>query len=127
MTQVTIVALVVVCGLALQAQAPTLPADRFGWDQVASSLLEAQGLRYTVYLDGGAGSVLAATCSGPASPFSCAAPLPPVTPGTHAAQLTAAFVLVDGRLAESERSAAFNFRVFVAPAAPSGLRIVPSP
>lgn len=126
MRRLCLVLLVGICVAPVFAQAPALQADKLGFDQAASSLVEAQGFRYTVYLDGSlTGTVLTATCAGVASPFICTAPLPPVTPGQHTAELTAAVVMPDGRSAESAKSAPFLFQVYLAPAVPGALRIVP--
>jgi hypothetical protein len=112
----------------VDAQTPSLPGDKLGFDQAAASLADAQGYVYRMYLDGAAtGAVLVATCGGTTSPFTCTAPLPALTTGTHTSQLTASVVLPapDGRTIESAKSTALTFRLFAAPAIPAGQRIVP--
>ena len=122
------VLIALVLSTALLAQTPTLPGDRLGFDQSAATLAEAQSYTYRIYLDAATvGVTIVATCTGAVSPFSCTAPLPALTTGTHTSQLTASLVLPppDGRIVESTKSAVFTFRLFAAPASPSGQRIVP--
>lgn len=108
------------------AQVAALQSDRLAWDQQAASLADANGFKYQAYLDGApAGVTLVVDCQGAASPYTCTARLPPLTPGQHTVQLTAAMVLPDSRIAESEKSPVFSFRVFVGPMPPAQIRLVP--
>jgi hypothetical protein len=60
------------------------------WDQPASDATLLSGIGYTVYVDGTGAPYNGVTCSS-ASPFTCHAPLPPMTAGPHAIELTAFF------------------------------------
>lgn len=129
MTGVVTRALVALIALGVAApalaQTAAVPAQhRLAWDQAAPSLAEAQGYQYAIYVDGGPRTVLSGvTCTGTASPWTCAVPFPALTPGDHQIRLTAAVVVGDV-IAESLPSVPFDVRVVVAPQPPSGLRIV---
>lgn len=121
-----LIALVAFSAVPASAQTSAIQADKLGFTQAASSLAEAQAMTFKVYIDAAAAGVaLVASCSGPSSPYACTAPLPPVTTGVHSSQLTSSVTLTDGRVIESVKSSVFSFRVFTAPAAPSGQTIVP--
>jgi hypothetical protein len=118
-----------VLGLALPAaaQTPATATSKLGWDQAAPTLATANGYQYALYVDAGARTVLTGTaCTGTASPFVCTGALPPMTPATHTLELTTAdIVSIPGTTIESVKSSPFAIRLVVAPAAGTGLRVVP--
>jgi hypothetical protein len=116
---IALISLTVVAPVLAQAQAG--PTSRFGWSQVATDLPSASGFTYRAYLDASAtGTTLTATCTGTASPFSCTAPIPAVTPGTHTVALTAANVA-----GESLKSSVTTFQMVAVPSAPTSIVILP--
>lgn len=99
------------------------PSSKFGFDQAALTVADANAFTYRAYLDGSAvGVVVTTTCvaSAVTSVHTCTAPIPALTPGTHTVQLTAANVA-----GESLKSAAMSFTIVAVPSAPSSLRIIP--
>ena len=85
--------------------------ERLGWSQPAQDSDHLATLDYAIYVDGVRTVLSGDTCSGNAAPFECSAALPPLSPGAHSLEL-ASFVVSDGAVVESERSAAL--RVVVA-------------
>lgn len=122
--------------LAQPAPNPVNPASVLVWDQDMSSSLApatadtvasvfANALVYTLYVDGIAMSLPGHKCAAPPqSPmFTCNANLPPLTVGVHALELTAKDISTPSAPAESGRSVAVNVRFYIAPAAPSNIRL----
>jgi glucose/arabinose dehydrogenase len=64
--------------------------EQLAWDQPASDATQLSGIGYTVYVDGTGAPYSGVTCAS-ASPFTCQAPLPAMTPGPHAVELAAFF------------------------------------
>jgi hypothetical protein len=107
-----------------QAQTPATPKSNLAWDQDAPTLAVATGYEYAVYIDAAPRLVVAATCTGVASPFACQTPIPAMTPGDHSLAVTASDnTSVPGVTQESLKSTAFPVRLFLAPQVPKGLRI----
>ena len=101
------------------AQTSATPASKFVFDQIAPDLATANGYTYRYYADAATvGATLTAVCTGTASPFTCSAPIPAFTPGSHAVTITAANIG-----GESAKSAPLSFTFVVVPAPPTGLRI----
>ena len=99
--------------------------NQLQWSQPAPDLPTAQSYLYTAIVDGGATPVaLTVACTGPASPFTCVAPLPVVTPGTHALTVTASVTLTGGGTLPGTPSAQCQYQIAAAPAAPTNLTIV---
>lgn len=104
-----------------QAAAPT---DKFEWQQPASSLAQASAYRYDLEIDGAAPVVLAAvTCAGAATPFTCSASIPAVTPSSHTARVRA--VDVNGTAIVGPWSDPLTFTMRATPAKPASLTIKP--
>lgn len=105
------------------AQTPAVGTSKLGWDQDATTLVEAMGLTYKYYVDEATVGVLLAnvTCSGNAgsiSTFQCEAPFPAFKPGTHFIALTA-----NSLAGESPKSTPlFGFTFVVIPAAPKNVK-----
>lgn len=109
-------------GLATVAEAQTTtPNPTITWDQPESSLANAQGAIYTLYI-GNTQQVVKHTCTGTASPFSCIAPLAGLTPGAQTLFLTMKRV-INGSTIETLPSNGLNITVLVL-AAPQNLRLV---
>jgi hypothetical protein len=108
----------------ISAQTTATPSSKIAWDQLASTLAEAQGMTYKVYADGTTtGAVLVGvTCAtGVTSPlFVCSAPYPAFTPGTHSIVLTAASTATSAD--ESAKSAPLAFTFIVQKATPLNVR-----
>jgi aldose sugar dehydrogenase len=85
-------------------------AERLGWTQTAADTRELSTFRYAVYVDGARAELTGISCQPPSSPvspdFSCTAPLPAMSGGTHTLEL-AAFI-VEGSVLESARSGALR-------------------
>lgn len=94
---------------------------KLGWDQGATTLLEATSYTYKYYADGSAvGTALTGvTCTGSVSPFQCQVPFPAFTPGNHTIQITATNVA-----GESDKSSPLDFVFVVNPSSPTNLRII---
>lgn len=108
-------------GLASVAVAQTGSARQsFAWSQAAPALTDAQGYTYRYYADGSATAQVfaAVVCTGAASPFTCAVPIPAFTPGNHSITLTSGNVA-----GESAKSSPFAFDFVVTPAVPANMRI----
>jgi hypothetical protein len=101
------------------AQSPATSASKYAWDQAGPDLATVQGYTYKVYADNATtGTVLTATCTGSASPFTCTAPIGAFSQGTHSAVFTAS-----NAAGESAKSAAVNFTFVVIPSVPANPRI----
>ena len=85
--------------------------ERIGWVQNAGES-EIAGYGYALYVDGTRRVLDSPACTAAASAgtWNCAAPLPPMTPGTHSLEL-AAFVLHGSETIESPRSAPIRVTV----------------
>jgi hypothetical protein len=95
------------------------------WDQQAPALADAQAYRYTAYVDGSAtGTVVAATCSGAASPFTCVTPLPVTALGDHTVVVAAQTALGESEWSAEARSESFTFRVVEPASSPFRLRLM---
>jgi quinoprotein glucose dehydrogenase len=94
-------------------------AERLGWEQPARDVVELAGIGYAIYVDGAREELQAAACGAEAAAggFSCSAPLPALTPGSHTLEL--ASFIDDGGLLESARSAALRV-IVTAPATGGG-------
>lgn len=101
------------------------PTDNFQWDQTGASLAVVQAYRFDVEMDGVVlATPLAHTCTGTASPFTCKAPIPPVTPSQHTARVRAADVTVPTEVITSEWSSPLQFSMRATPNKPENLIIV---
>jgi hypothetical protein len=108
------------------AQVSTRPTDAFAWDQDGPSQVVVQAYRYELELDGVVATTpLMATCSGLVMPFLCTAPIPAVTPTTHAIRLRAVDVSVPATPIAGGWSDVFSFLMRAIPATPRAVRIVP--
>jgi glucose/arabinose dehydrogenase len=94
--------------------------ERIGWTQPAADAGELATFHYALYVDGSRFELNGAECAHASTraEFSCAAPLPPLTAGTHSLEL-ATFTVADPVL-ESARSP--SLRVTVAAHAPAVAR-----
>jgi hypothetical protein len=108
---------------AVPVIAPT--GNQLQWNQAGPDLPTVQGYVYTALVDGSTTPTsLTATCSGTASPFTCTAPLPVVTPGQHTMTVTAAQVLTGGTQLTGTPSAQCAYDIAATPAQPTNLQIV---
>src|SRR5438874_2112523 len=91
--------------------------ERIGWDQPAADAVDLAAIRYAIYVDGTRTEAAGVACAAAstAGGFACTARLPALAPGLHTLQL--ASFLDDGRVLESERSAALQVTVTAATAA----------
>jgi glucose/arabinose dehydrogenase len=82
--------------------------ERFGWDQLAADSIELASIRYAVYVDSARSELTGVSCATTASAvgFTCTAPLPRMSGGSHTLEL-AAFLVADGAVLESPKSAPF--------------------
>lgn len=101
-----------------QAQTPTTKTSKLVFDNPNPGGFNYE---YAVYIDAGPRQVLqGVTCDG----STCSAPVPAMTPGDHTLQLTIADTKsIPGTTMESDKSDPLTIRVYIAPVAPSGLRI----
>lgn len=118
---VIVVLLISAPALAQQAS----PTDKFTWDQVGANLAQVQGYRYEVEMDGGAPATVTTTCTGTASPFTCSAPIPAVTPASHTARIRAVDISVPATPMAGGFSLPFTFTMRAVPGVPLNIRIVP--
>lgn len=90
---------------------PVTAGDRFAWDQHATDAAELATFRYAFYVDDLRSEAVGVSCSAGEMPdaFVCSSGLPDMSTGSHTIQMTA-FVVSDGTVLESPRSAAL--RVF---------------
>lgn len=94
--------------------------ERIGWDQAAADATEVASLGYAVYVNGVRAELTGASCAAAGQGrFSCSAPLPALSAGSHTLEL-ASFV-VDGLVVESAKSA--PLRVTVGSAAFGAIRV----
>lgn len=111
----------------LSAQSPAVPTSHLAWTQDATSA-ELPELSWAIYLDGARTSLTGSAClpSSVAGKFDCQAPVPAMTPGVHTIELVAIRTIAgtSPMILESPKSAPFQVRLVVAPAAPTGLRIL---
>jgi len=82
--------------------------ERIGWDQPAATAADASTMHYVIYVDGARTSLHDVSCAPSPAPassstFSCTAPLPRLTLGTHTLEL--ASTVDGGPVHESARSA----------------------
>lgn len=97
-------------------QAQTPPALQWNAPSNAATAVEAQGLTYTLYVNGGAGvAVSGATCAG-VIPFDCTAPVPAGTPTAIGTRLE--LTAKTATSVESDRSLPF----ISPPSVPTNLR-----
>src|SRR5439155_1169939 len=91
--------------------------ERIGWDQPAADAVDLAAIRYAMYVDGTRTEAAGVACAAAstAGGFACTARLPALAPGLYTLQL-ASFV-DDGRVLESERSAALQVTVTASTAA----------
>ncbi len=77
--------------------------ERLGWDQAADSDAQIATFRYIAYVDGQPVDLTAASCSraSPEGPFSCSAPLPPMSFGLHTIAIATS---IQGSSLQSSRS-----------------------
>lgn len=80
-----LILLLVLLPFGASAQTVTVVgAKSVAWEQPAPSLAEANSYGAVIYVDVQPKQTLTGkTCSGAASPFTCSAPLPALTPGNH--------------------------------------------
>jgi hypothetical protein len=81
-------------------------AERLLWTQSAADRSELSTFRYALYVDGARFGLTSVSCeptSPPSSRFECSAPLPSMTDGVHALDLTA--FVADDDVLESAHSA----------------------
>lgn len=122
MTFKKIVLILAISAIPSIANAQATPTSRFVWDQIAPDLATANSYRYKYYPDAVTTGAFFNTvnCTGTASPFTCAAPIPAFTPGSHTIQLTASYTNNTG---ESAKSPVFTFTFIVIPAVPANIRL----
>lgn len=86
-------------------------SERLGWSQTAADAAELATLRYAVYVDGQRFELTGASCtrSQAETSFTCSAPLPRLTSGSHTLEL--ATFIIDGSTLESGRSSALQVNV----------------
>lgn len=107
--------------LFAQAAAPT---DKFEFNMEAPSLAAANGYRYDVEMDTVVlPTPLVVTCTGAASPFTCRAPIPAITPSQHVARIRAVDAPVGGTVLIGSWSDLLTFSMRATPAKPGGVRI----
>lgn len=107
--------LLLLLAIPLRAQTRTL-----AWDAPpeATTLVAAQALIYTLYVNSGPGLVVATvTCAGTSAPFACSAPLPASVPTALDTKLE--LTAKTATSGESARSVPF----IVGPTAPTRLRV----
>jgi hypothetical protein len=100
------------------------PSNRLGWDQTAADGAELTTIRYAIYVDGTRSELSGVSCATePANGvFTCSAQLPPLSSGRHELQL-ASFVLEDGQVFESPRSAPLEITFVTGITAPAQQRV----
>ena len=81
--------------------------ERLGWTQPAGNRAELSRVSFVAYVDGNRVELSGVACTGNDSPFECTSRMPAMSPGTHTIEL-ASFVLDEGALVESGRSAALR-------------------
>src|SRR5262245_42710209 len=114
---------ILVCAIlpaSLSAQTPATPADRLAWTQSGPSLSEVQAYTYRLYVDGTAHVLTVVTCTGTGTDYQCIGDFPPMTPGPHSLQLSAANATGEG-LKSIPLAVIFS----VLPATPINVRVVP--
>ena len=121
-------ALLLVLWLPASSEAQTAtPASKLGWNQATGTLSEAQALLYEASFNGQPFVPLTLlACTGTVSPYQCEARMPALSSGPQLWVMRAVAFDASNRL-ESPLSLTFNFNFipFVAPQAPTNLRIVP--
>jgi glucose/arabinose dehydrogenase len=86
--------------------------ERIGWNQQAIDPTELATFNYAIYVDSVRSELAGSACAASAQAgFSCSAPLPKMSPGSHTLELAA--YVVDGGILESPRSA--PLQVIVSP------------
>jgi aldose sugar dehydrogenase len=90
---------------------PVAGTERLGWTQAAADAVELGTFRYIVYIDGQRFELAGASCarSQPQADFSCSAPIPRMSSGTHTLEI--ATFIVEGTTFESSRSAPIQVTV----------------
>ncbi len=101
------------------------PTDSFQWDMTGPSLAVVQAYRYDVEMDGVVSTTpLTTTCTGTASPFTCKAPIPPITPSQHVVRVRAADVTIPSEVITGEWSDPLSFSMRATPNKPGPISIV---
>lgn len=123
MRRALLVGVFIVLPVILYAQAAR-PTDNFQWTQDDEPLSRVQTFQFQLELDGVVQPTpLIASCTGTAKPFTCKAPIPPITPSQHAARIRAVEV-IDGAPMEGPWSNVLNFSMRATPNKPENLVIV---
>jgi hypothetical protein len=112
---------IIILVFAQLVNAQAVSTSKFGWDQPAVQLTDAQGFSYKYYPDGATTGIAltGVTCSGTASPFQCQVAIPAFTPGNHTVTFTATNIA-----GESAKSTPLNFVFVVTPGAPTNPKII---
>ena len=104
---------------------PVSGTERLGWSQAAADAAELATFRYVAYVDTTSRVELADVACGTSSgAFACSSRMPALTPGSHSIEL-ASFVVVNGAVVESDRSA--PLRVTMTGATAGGPSPAPAP
>jgi glucose/arabinose dehydrogenase len=98
--------------------------ERLGWSQAASNTSELATFRFAAYVDGNRAELGDVSCGGASAPFACSSRMPQMAAGSHSLELVT-FVVENGTVVESGRSAAL--RVTVTGATASGPGPAPAP
>ena len=98
--------------------------ERLGWSQSASNTSELATFRYAAYVDGNRAELGDVSCGGASAPFACSSRMPQMAAGSHSLELVT-FVIENGTVVESGRSAAL--RVTMTGATASGPGAAPAP
>ena len=124
MKKVLFVGLFTLISVSAYAQAAR-PTDKFQWSIDAPSLAAAQGYRYELELDTVLlPTPLVTTCTGATTPYTCTAPIPPITPSNHVARVRAVDI-TDSLPLVGEWSDSLAFSMRATPAKPGRPTIVP--
>lgn len=118
---ITLALLLSIASIA-NAQGQVGSLSRMSWEQGAPTIQDAQSYLYMYYADGNATGLFISGVScvqaNVEMTFTCSAPFPAFSPGTHTITLTAR---TEGM--ESDKSNVLTFRFIIVPVAPRLLRI----
>lgn len=109
------------------AQSPAVQTSQVAWTQDATST-ELPQLTFASFVDGARTPLASFNCvaSATVGKADCSAPVPAMTPGLHAVELIAIRTIpgTPPVVLESAKSAPLQILLVIAPAPPTGLRIV---
>jgi aldose sugar dehydrogenase len=81
--------------------------ERLGWNQSAADVAELGTFRYAAYVDGNRVELADVNCGSGGSGFQCSSRMPGMPPGQHRIEL-ASYIITNGEVVESPRSAALQ-------------------